>query len=175
MSTMLHDLGIEPGALLVNIVGFVLLLYLMKRFVFPPIGTFIDQRRDQINDDLDNAKAARDEAEREKAAAASNSLQIELEARQAAEAARDNAKREADALIKEARDQARDAERAARAATERDQVDAAKQLRSELSGSAAQMCRSLLVQALDQERHRALMDSFIADVERLASQQPGSQ
>jgi len=42
MGQMLRDLGIEPAALFINVVSFLLLIWLMKRFLFGPVGTLID-------------------------------------------------------------------------------------------------------------------------------------
>ncbi|NLJ37074.1 MAG: ATP synthase F0 subunit B, partial [candidate division WS1 bacterium] len=60
MASVLDQLGIQGGALLVNIVGFLLLLYLMRRVAFKPVGDFMQQRADRIKADLTEARQLRD-------------------------------------------------------------------------------------------------------------------
>lgn len=170
MASILHDLGIDPRVLLVNIVGFIVLLWLMKRFMFGPVGVVVERRRQQISDDLDAAQADRDTAARRLAESRDEGRQIVDQAQSRADEVAAEAKRQADEAIRQARETARETERSARAATERDRREAASQLRDEVGDSAARMCRAILQQALDAERHRALMDKFIADVEQMAEQ-----
>lgn len=170
MESILHDLGIEPNALAVNIAGFILLLFLMRRLLFGPVGQVVERRKQQISDDLDAAQADRETAARRLTESRDEGRQIVEQAQSRADEVAAEAKREADEAIRQARETARETERSARAATERDRREAAAELRDEVGESAARMCRAILQQALDAERHRALMDKFIADVEQMAAE-----
>ncbi len=175
MGSLLKDLGIEPGALLVNIVSFGILLWLMKRFLFGPVGSFLEQRKQRIADEIAAAEADRAKAAAERAEIESRRAEIMRAVHEAGEAAKEAAAREADTIKKSARGAAREIERSAHAATARDEQEAAGRLSDELTAAATSMCRRLLRDALDEERHRALLDQFIADIEKMAAEQQGSQ
>lgn len=174
MGQMLRDLGIEPAALFINVVSFLLLIWLMKRFLFGPVGTFIDQRRQTVTEMLDKAEADRAAAASERAAVAAQRTQLLEKADREAQDLRQAASGEAEQLRANAREQARQMERLAREQTERETQQAAQQLLSESNRTAAAMARRLLEASLTEERHRALMEQFIADVEKLAAGQQGA-
>src|ERR1035437_5756907 len=77
--SLLESLGIKGPELLVNIVGFILLIWLLKRFMFGPVGDFLEQRRQRIAQDLADAESAKQSAAAELAA-----LQASRDAKMAA-------------------------------------------------------------------------------------------
>lgn len=171
MGQMLRDLGIEPAALLVNVFSFGLLVWLMKRYLFGPVGLFIEQRRQTVTDMLDKAEADRAAAAAERAEVAAKRAELLELADREAQALRQAASGEAEQVRAEAREQARAIERLAREQTEREARQAAQELLKESNRTAAAMARRLLEASLTQERHRALLEQFIADVEKLAAGQ----
>ncbi len=71
MEKFFSDFGIQPILLLAQIVNFLILLFLLKKFLYGPIVKVLDQRRDTIADSLKNAeeietKLAKTEEEYEK-------------------------------------------------------------------------------------------------------------
>ena len=46
---LLEQLNIDPRAILVNIVGFLLLLFVLRRMVFTPIGKVLAERQQDVN------------------------------------------------------------------------------------------------------------------------------
>lgn len=169
MADLLHDLHIDPGALIVNLVSFVLLVWLMKRFLFGPIGSFIEQRKGRIAQDLDEAEEERRRAQAERAEIEARRGALISAAETAAAGIRQQAEQEADEMRAQARAAAREMERIAHAATEREREQAAAALRGQLSDTSLAMCRRLLAEALDEERHRALMEQLISDIEQMAA------
>lgn len=170
MASILHDLGIEPGVLVVNITGFVILLWLMRRIMFKPVGAFIEQRKRKISDDLDAAEESREAAARELDEVRARREGLVKQAEESAADLARQAQSKADETLRLAREQSRDTERNARAAIDRDREQAAVELRDQVSDTSVRMCRTVLRQALNEQRHRALIDEFIADVERLAAE-----
>ncbi len=52
----------SPGLMIWTIVMFFLTLWILKRYVFGPLGAAIEKRRAQIQRSIDDAEASRDEA-----------------------------------------------------------------------------------------------------------------
>ena len=169
MEELLHQLHIEPKALLINIVGFVVVLWVLKRTAFGPVGDFIAQRKERIAADLDQAEADREGAAAERADITGRREHMLQEARAAAEGVTQDAARDADEARSAARETARDIQKAARQAIERERQEAASQLRDSVGETAVTMCRRILREALDEQRQKAMVDEFIGDVERLAA------
>lgn len=65
---VLHKLGIDWKLLIAQGVNFLILLYILKRFVYKPMLAFLDERAGKIESGLQNAEAASkrlEEAEKE--------------------------------------------------------------------------------------------------------------
>ncbi len=65
---VLHKLGIDWKLLIAQGVNFLILLYILKRFVYKPMLAFLDERAGKIESGLHNAEAATkrlEEAEKE--------------------------------------------------------------------------------------------------------------
>lgn len=163
---LLHQLGIEPGALLINIVGFLLLLAFMKRFLFGPISQFMASRAREIEGQIAEARALHEQAEVERA-----KLSDELEAGR--EQARDDiarmtreAKEAIEALHREARKQRQEMIEQGRAELERSKEVAVAELKQTVSDMALDIAARAIQETLDEERQAALVDRFVDDVRR---------
>ena len=53
---------VNPGLMIWTIVCFLVVLFVLKRFAFGPVQQMIDTRRERIQNALDEADRARDEA-----------------------------------------------------------------------------------------------------------------
>ncbi|MBF0154850.1 MAG: F0F1 ATP synthase subunit B [Magnetococcales bacterium] len=89
-----------------TVVSFVVLLYLLNRFVIPAINAILDARGKTIEDDLNQAKSSREEAEKilagyrkELSAARQEAAKILEQARQEAARQREQTKSELDAEL----------------------------------------------------------------------------
>lgn len=58
MDKLIEALGINPGLLLAQLVNFVVLLLILKKFAFKPILTFVQERTKKIEEGLRNAENA---------------------------------------------------------------------------------------------------------------------
>ncbi|MCC5996593.1 MAG: F0F1 ATP synthase subunit B' [Oceanicaulis sp.] len=120
-------------------ISFIVLYFLLSRFILPRIGGAIEERRDRIADDLDAAAQMRDQAD-ETVKAYEKSL---AEARARAQSVAAGAKAEADAEIAEAvreadaRLDAQQAESETRIRAARDK--ALKEVRKIAAGAAAEI------------------------------------
>lgn len=56
MESFLKDFGIQPILLLAQIVNFLILLFLLKKFLYGPIVKVLDQRKQTIEESLKNAE-----------------------------------------------------------------------------------------------------------------------
>ena len=157
---------VPNGTLIAELLGFLLLLWALAKWVIPPINRAMTARQQEIKqqfEELDQAKARADAAEQEYR----SQLQ---EARQEAGRIREEAREQGSAIIVEMREQAQaESQRILRHAqqqleAERQQV--VQQLRSEVGTMATTLAERIVGESLDDdERRRRTVERFIASLE----------
>jgi F-type H+-transporting ATPase subunit b len=151
-------LVVHPFWVLVSIVNFLVILYLLRRYLWGPILTVLANRAEKIREGLAMAEAARAERDRMKAEverlladARRDAQAIGERMTKAAEAAaadiRAQAKAEADRLRERGREDAKQLH---------DQALA--QLRAELAGMVVLAASRVLGREVNAEQHRALIE-----------------
>lgn len=168
---LLHDLGIEPGRLLINIIGFVVLLWFFIRFLWRPISAFMNERSQEIETQIAETKRLNEEARSQH-----QNLQAELQQeREAARADIAHLTQEAKAAISEMHAEGR-RERTelieqGRREIERSKDMALAELKRTVGELAVEISSKVIREALDEQRQDALVDQFLRDVEKAAREQ----
>jgi F-type H+-transporting ATPase subunit b len=160
----------SPGLMIWTLVMFLITLFILKRYVFGPVGAAIEKRRNEIAQSIEEAERSRDEAQ---------ALLEDYRARLA------EARREADALReqgrKEGERQGQELVQQAQGQRERVLADAEAQivaqvraaaggLRDEVVDLALMAAERVSRKSLSDEDHRRLIEEAIAeaDLSRLA-------
>jgi F-type H+-transporting ATPase subunit b len=151
-------LVVHPFWVLVSIVNFLVILYLLRRYLWGPILTVLANRAEKIREGLAMAEAAK--AERERMTAEVERLLGD--ARREAQAIGERMTKAAEAAAAETRSQAKtEADRI----RERGREDAKQlhdqalaQLRSELAGMVVLAASRVLGREVNAEQHRALIE-----------------
>jgi F-type H+-transporting ATPase subunit b len=149
----------------VEIVVFLALVYLLSRYVFPPISNALKVRQQQIAQALSEAEAARrevDEArQKEKSGLA--------DARRQAQEILDRAEKLGEELREELRQKGRQEQEAmitrARAELAQEREQAVSQLRRQVADLVLLATQKILEEELDQKRQRRLIDEALAEVD----------
>ncbi len=154
-------LVVHPFWVLVSIVNFLVILYLLRRYLWAPILTVLANRAEKIREGLAMAEAARAERERMKAEVE----RLLADARRDAQAIAERMTKAAEAAAADIRAQAKtEADRI----RERGREDAKQlhdqalaQLRSELAGMVVLAASRVLGREVDPEKHRALIEQSL--------------
>jgi F-type H+-transporting ATPase subunit b len=158
------------GALIAEIFAFVLVVFLIYRYVWPPLKRMMEQRQDAVQKQVEESEeAARRLAEAERRLEATVA-----EAREVTARIRDDARADAARIREELREQAeREAERIKQRGEEqlvaqRDQV--VRRLRAEISALSFETAQRMIVEALsDDERRRATVDRFLDELDGMSA------
>ena len=167
---------VPNGTFLVELAAFALMLFILGRWVVPPINRAMTARQDAIRTqfaDLDQAKQDAREAEEEFKA------QI-ADARHEAARIREHAREEGAQIIAELREQAQtDASRIvehAHAQISAERQHAVTSLRAEVGALATALAGRIVGESLeDDERSGRVVDRFLADLETLETSQEAAQ
>ena len=159
---------IHPGLIIWTVLTFLVLLAILRAVAWKPLLALIEERERTIRDSLEQARQAREEAEkimaqhREMIGKARHEMAAIIE-----KAQRDAEQRRADILARanreaeeKAKQFAQDLERARRAAI--------RELKEESVDLVIAAASRLISASLDEEKHRALVRDYLEDIKTLS-------
>ena len=160
----LTQLGITPALLLTQIIGFLLLMFLLWRFAFGKIFGILDERRDTIQasyDQLDADRAAMEQTRRDYEARLAG---IEAEARDKIQAAVQEAQVLRGSMIADAQKQTESILMQGRNESERERQKAFLEMRQQIVALAIGAAGKVVGESLNDARQNKLVDDFITGV-----------
>lgn len=157
------------STILAEIVGFLIVIFVIYRYVVPPLATMVKSREDAIQQQVDDARAA----EQRKSDAHQEYDQAVERAENDAARIRDDARGDADTIAQEGRERAQEeAERVKRRgeeALENARLQTTRELKGELGGHATTLADRLVRSELeDRSAQHTSIDSFLGEIERMA-------
>ena len=161
---------VPNGTFFIELAAFLLLFYLLTKYVIPPINRAMTRRQEAIRGEFaeleESKKAARQAEEQFKAQIA--------EARQEAARIREEAREQGAAIVAEERERAQsEAARIvehAHTQIEADRKAAVASLRAEVGSLATSLAERIVGESLqDDDRSGRVVDRFLADLETLES------
>ncbi|HEY1972917.1 MAG TPA: F0F1 ATP synthase subunit B [Pseudonocardia sp.] len=166
---------VPNGTAIAEIVAFLIILFVLWKYVVPPLSKSLQERQDIVQKQVEDAE----EATRKLKAAEQRYDEALAEARTEAAKIRDNARADGERIREELREQANsEVERIRQRgeeqlSTQREQV--VRQLRGELGGLAVQLAEQLVGRELsDDEGKRSTVDRFLAQLDEMPAKQTGS-
>ena len=162
--SFLDQLGVTPALLLTQIVGFLILLFVLNRFMFRPIFGILDQRQADIKatyDQLDDDRKRMEQTRRDYEQRLAN---IETEAREKIQAAVKEAQALRDSLVADAQARAATIIEQGRNQSERDRQKAFLEMRSQIVTLAVAAAGKVIDDNLTDARQTKLVDDFIGSL-----------
>ena len=159
----MRSLGVNPTALIWHLVNFLILLFILQRFLYKPVLRMLDERSARIRDSMNQAEEARAEVARLR----DDSKDILDAARRESQEILATANRNSERILSEARQQAQtEADRIverARAELVRERDQAFAELRQQVADLAVMAAGHVIRRSLDDAAHRQLVQELIAD------------
>jgi F-type H+-transporting ATPase subunit b len=154
-------LNFDKG-LIIQAVNFILLMVVLTKLLYKPLVAKMDERTQAIKRSLDEAQAARAEAQREREEHAARIQAAHAEAQSIRAAALKEAAEEQRRLVEAARQEADRLVANAKAELAQDVRRARQDLRQEVSDLAVQIAERLIKKSLRDDDHRRIVDDAIA-------------
>jgi len=161
----LDVISVNIWQIIASLGNLLLLTWIVKKFLFKPVQKVVASRRAAIDEDYARAKAAREEAEEDRlnyeaamAAARQTSDQIIAEASRTAE-------HRSNEIVSEAREKATEIRRQAEADALLERKKVEDDMKREIASVSAQLTGKLLEREINAEDHRALIDSFLQEID----------
>ena len=164
MLDILHDLGIDLSTLIIQMIGFAVLFFVLRKYVFGIIAQAIEDRKRDIRDRMEGLDADRAELDRLHEEARRRLEEIETEAREKMQAAVDQANAERGRILEHTQQEAERELEKARNTIRREKEYAVAELRAQVGDLAVEIAGRILNSTLDATEHRKVVDEFIAQM-----------
>lgn len=159
----MEALGINGPFLLAQIINFLVIMTLLRMFLYRPVLNMLDQRRERIRESLSAAETARAEAATRTRENEEVLAQARREAQEIVRQAQETARRSQDEILAQAR-------READAIAQRAQVDVANERQQALAGlreevgqlSLAIARKTIGASLVNEQAHARIVDDFLA-------------
>ena len=159
-------LSLDPAVLFLQIVAFIILFLVLRRFLFGPLLNVIQEREKEIDDALESGEKARTELERIDYERERMLDDAREEGRQHVRAAVQEGEQARGRIVGEARQEAQKIRERARETVDLERREVALQLRREVVELALLAAQRAILTQLDEEKHRQAVDDFIANLEQ---------
>jgi F-type H+-transporting ATPase subunit b len=154
-------------SLLIQMVNFLVLLFILWKLLYKPLVAKMEERTAAIKRSLDEAQAARLEAQREREEHAQKLQAAYAEAKAIRETALAQAAEEQRKLVEAARGEAARLVADARTEMEQDVRRARQELRQEISDLAVAVAERLVRKSLREPDHRRIVDEEIGQLQKV--------
>ena len=161
----LRPLGIDPALMIAYLINFVLLLFLLRLFLYRPILKMLAERRQRIQESLEEADRVRQEAEVQR-----SQYQHELEearktSQDAASRAAQETERRRDDILAEARKDAEQVREQALQQIEVERQQAMAEMQHQVADLAIELARKVVGEtvAVDEQAQRKLIQQFLQE------------
>ena len=172
--SVLDNLGINPGLMLIWLIAFIVLYTVMTRFIYDPLTNVLNQRRNRIAKGLEDAAAAARARENAEAEAEKILTQARAEAQKVIDEARGRGEDVASSIEQDARQEAAkiqyDAQNEAVAIRNQELGN----LREQVLNISVAVASRILDESISKTKQKSLVNSFIADLPEGATGLSGS-
>ena len=142
-----------------------LLFVLLRIFLFKPINKMKAERTRTIQDNLDSAQKAKEEAEELRKQYEDSISDAKEQANQIIMKAHENAEAERSAIIKKSQEEADKIVADADKAIENERKRVLRQAQSEIADLAIEAASKIIGENVDDEKNRRLVDKFLSEEE----------
>ena len=146
-------------------INLVLLLILMRIFLFMPVRKMMDERTKMVQDDLDKAKKTREEAEALKQQYQEDLSGAKEEVQKILDKAHEDAEPERAAMIRKSQEEAEQIVADAGKSIEDERRRVIAQAQTQIADLAIEAASKIIGENVDDEKNRRLVDKFLSEEE----------
>ncbi len=158
---LLGAIGIDPQTIILQVIGFLVVLLVLWKFVFGRVGGLLEERQQEIISRMEKLEADQLELDRLNSETRQRLSEIEAEGQAKIQAAIDEGNAERQRILDQARQEAGLELERARAAIQREKEEAILELRSTVAEIAIDAAGKIIDRTLDAEKHQHIIDESI--------------
>jgi F-type H+-transporting ATPase subunit b len=157
-------MGLEIGQIITQIIGFLIAVFLLKKFAWKPLLSILEERRSKIKSEFDNIDKEKQKATNLLSDYQTKLKEIDALARLKIQEAAQDGQKLANEIKENARKESKDILNKARDQIERDMDQAKVQLKNDLVNMTMWVAEKLIREKLDEEGDKKLIAEFIDTV-----------
>ncbi len=158
----LAKLGLNLSWLLIQIVNFVLIVWILRALAYKPVMQMLDTRKRRIQESLEYAEKVKADAAAQQKQYEQQLEQARREAQQATQSATQVAEKERERILAQAHDEARQIVEQARGQLDYERKQMMAELRDQVVNLSMLAAQRVIGQSLDESRSRQLVTEFLA-------------
>ena len=166
MGELIHKLGIEWKLLLAQIVNFVILLFLLNKFLYKPLIKFINNRRQKIIEGLEKAKKGEEEFKKIQELRERELAKIQKEAEVIIVKAKEIGDEKQQEILKEAEIKTRKIIEEAKNRIEIEKEKMLKEVREDIANLVITATEKILEEEIDKEKEQKLIGKALNELKR---------
>ncbi len=155
---------VNPGVIIWTVVTFVALLLILKKFAWKPILFALDQREKAIQESLEKAQTAKEEAQKILEQNQVNLAKAEEESKQIINQSRAYAEKLKEQIIHDSKSEAKKIIEEAAAEIERKKDAAFDELKNQVAEIAVHAAEKIIREKLDMEVQKKIVNKYIGEI-----------
>jgi F-type H+-transporting ATPase subunit b len=161
MGDLIHKLGIEWKLLLAQIVNFVILFLVLKKFLYRPLINLMNRRREKIIDGLEKARRGEEEFAKIAELKERELAKIQKEAEGLIQKAKEIGDKKQQEILKEAEEKTKKIVEEARGRIEIEKEKMLTEVRQDIVGLVINATEKILKEKIDAEKEKKLINEAI--------------
>ena len=160
-------MNLEIQQILTQAIGFLVLLFILKKIAWKPLLSLLDERREKISSEFRNIEQTKSELSRLEQDYKARLAEIDAQARQKIQEAIAEGQRIAVEVQEKAREEGKNILNKAKDNIELEIAKARVELRNQVASLAIRAAEKVLKEELSEERHKRLVTEFIDEAGQL--------
>ncbi|GAB3789410.1 F0F1 ATP synthase subunit B [Virgibacillus kimchii] len=156
--------GFQVGDMIVQLVFFILLLYLLKKVAWGPVMNIMEKRENYVANEIEEAEKSRKEAEEASQKATEQLNQTKQEAQKIIEDAKNAAESQEEKIIAAARSEADRLKEAAQADIQNEKEKALQALQDQVASLSVLIASKVIEKELSAQDQEKLINEYIKEV-----------
>ena len=158
---LLDAIGLDPKTIILQALGFLIVLLVLWKFVFGRVGGLLEERQNEITSRMEKLETDQRELDRLNAETRQRLNEIEAEGQTKIQAAINEGNVERQRILDQARQESSAELEKARAEIQREKDEAILELRGTVAEIAIDAASKIIDQTLDAEKHQHIIDESI--------------
>jgi F-type H+-transporting ATPase subunit b len=159
-------LDVNPGLIVWTFITFILLLVILKKVAWKPILTALDNREKGIEDSLNRAEKAKEEAQKILDENRASLSKAEEESKKIIDQSRTYADELKEQMLKQSKEQAQKLIDDAAAEIERKKQSAFEELRNQIAEISVNAAEKIMKETIDAEKNKQLVARYLNEISK---------
>ena len=159
-------LDVNPGLIVWTLVTFILLLVILKKVAWKPILTALDNREKGIEESLNRAEKAKEEAQKILDENKASLSKAEEESKKIIDQSRSYADEVKEQMLKQSKEQAQKLIDDAAAEIERKKQSAFEELRNQIAEISVSAAEKIMKENIDSEKNKQLVNRYLKEISK---------